>query len=387
VATPFSRTLRSLRAERSRSFLIGVTVVAILLSLWSAWFFLARVNLHEVSARGRLEVDRAPHPVASESVARVVEVRFELGDEVEAGDVLVVLDARAEQARLDEERARLAAYEVERQAVQSWIEAEREAIERAREALAARLEEARALQDETELAATLAEEEAARLERVEESGLSELEILRARTEAARKRAAARVAALAALRIEQEHREREGDRVAHLEELRREAAQLDGSVATTIEAIRRLEEEIERRIVRAPVDGTIGEVTDVRAGSVVVEGQRIASVVPHGELRAVAEFAPQDALGRIRTGQPARIRFVGFPWSQYGTVSATVSGVGSEARDGAVRVELSLPPDPETSIPLQHGLPVSVEVEVETLSPAELVLRAAGRLVASAGEAR
>jgi membrane fusion protein (multidrug efflux system) len=36
----------------------------------------------------------------------------------------------------------------------------------------------------------------------------------------------------------------------------------------------------------------------------------------------------------------------------------------------------------TSIPLQHGLPGSVEVQVEEVSPAVLVLRTAGQLAAS-----
>jgi membrane fusion protein (multidrug efflux system) len=66
--------------------------------------------------------------------------------------------------------------------------------------------------------------------------------------------------------------------------------------------------------------------------------------------------------------------------QFGTVSATVSGVSRELRDGMVRVELSLQPSADSKIPLQHGLPGSVEIEIERASPATLVLRAAGKLL-------
>jgi membrane fusion protein (multidrug efflux system) len=58
-------------------------------------------------------------------------------------------------------------------------------------------------------------------------------------------------------------------------------------------------------------------------------------------------------------------------------------VASEPQGGQVRVELSLGGAPAGRIPLEHGLPGVAEVEVERATPAELVLRAAGRLVAPA----
>jgi membrane fusion protein (multidrug efflux system) len=101
---------------------------------------------------------------------------------------------------------------------------------------------------------------------------------------------------------------------------------------------------------------------------------------------VAEFLPASAMGRIRPGQTARLRLEGFPWAQYGRLAGTVSSVGSEIRGGRVRVELAVRPNPASPIPLQHGLPGAVEVEVERLAPVSLVLRAAGRLVAGPGSA-
>jgi hypothetical protein len=59
----------------------------------------------------------------------------------------------------------------------------------------------------------------------------------------------------------------------------------------------------------------------------------------------------------------------------------VRRVASEVRDGRVRVELGVAPDAASRIPLQHGLPGTVEVQVERLAPATLVLRAAGKLLA------
>ena len=60
----------------------------------------------------------------------------------------------------------------------------------------------------------------------------------------------------------------------------------------------------------------------------------------------------------------------------------MSRLASEVRAGRVRVELDVLPS-DTEVPLQHGLPGTLEVEVERTSPLVLVLRAAGKMINSA----
>ena len=81
-------------------------------------------------------------------------------------------------------------------------------------------------------------------------------------------------------------------------------------------------------------------------------------------------------------------------SMRATVAASVTRVATEPLDGRIRVELGLDQEVTFPVPLQHGLPGTLEVEVERISPAALVLRAAGKAVsrtrpeaAAAGEAR
>ena len=69
-----------------------------------------------------------------------------------------------------------------------------------------------------------------------------------------------------------------------------------------------------------------------------------------------------------------MRLASFPWTQYGSLSAVVTRIAGEVRDGKIRVELTVRGDAPTSIPLQHGLPGTVEIEVEQVSPATLLLR-------------
>ena len=103
-------------------------------------------------------------------------------------------------------------------------------------------------------------------------------------------------------------------------------------------------------------------------------------MPQGRLAVVAEFPPAAAIGRIHRGQPARLRLQGYPWAQYGSIAAKVASVASEIRNGTVRVELEVSSAAQPNIPMQHGLPGAVEVEVEQITPIALVLRNAGKLL-------
>jgi membrane fusion protein (multidrug efflux system) len=232
------------------------------------------------------------------------------------------------------------------------------------------------------VAARAADEEAELFTRLQARALpSQLDALRAKAEAQKRQAAADTLRLAVSRAEGDHRTQESDRKAHLEGLRRDVTRLTGEMATATATVERLTHEIERRRIRAPMAGRLGEVAGLRIGSVVSEGDRLAAVVPYGELTVVADFPPPSALGRIRPGQSARLRLEGFPWTQYGSLAATVSRVASEVRNGHVRVELAIHPDWASPIPLQHGLPGTVEVQVERVALATLVLRTAGKLLA------
>lgn len=111
----------------------------------------------------------------------------------------------------------------------------------------------------------------------------------------------------------------------------------------------------------------------------LEVDTLGRVGPRGGFKVIANFPPA-ALGRLQPGQPARLRLHGYPWTQYGSLAATVARVEDEVQDGYVQVELAVNPDPASAIPLQDDLLGTVEVEVDRVSPATLVLRAAGQRI-------
>ncbi len=380
--------MSSLTADGFRRSLVGILLVAALLGAWATWFFLAQVTLYEVSATARLEVSEAAHLVEAPVAGRVRATYLLLGQEVQAGDVLVELEVDAQRLRLEEERTRLAALAPEPAVLRDEIRAEEAAQREEQQAGQLARDQAHARHREAEAAAQLGAQEAERMGRLfARAYVAELDLLRARAEARKQREAADAWRLEISRLEWDLRTRRSDRQARLQQLAREVTQLEGQLTATRIAIERLEYEIERRYIRAPVAGRLGEVTTLRVGAMVSVGARVGAVIPPGTLKVMADFLPSAALGRIQPGQPAQLRLEGFPWAQYGAVSATVASAANEVRDGQVRVELAVRSDAVPSSLLQHGLPGTIEIAVDHVSPAALVLRTAGLLLTVPGTSR
>lgn len=380
MASPFSRTLRSLEADGHRRSLLALVPAFLFLVAWAAWFLFAKVTLYEATESAWLAAEGEAHPVAALVGGRVSAVRAALGQRVKAGEVLAELEGEEQSSRLEEERARQAALTRQIAAIRQQIATGGQGLGEQRKATGAVAAEARSRVAEAEAASRLADQEAARQERLLAGGLvPAAEVERARSEAEQKRAAAESRRQELDRLLFGERTGESDRQGDLDELRRDLALLEGQAGAATATVRRLERDLSLRAIRSPVTGRIGQLAPVRVGSVLAPGAQLGSVVPEGGLKVIADFAPASALGRIRPDQPARVHLKGFPSIQYGHLPATVARIASEPRNGRIRVELDAHPAPGSRLPLQHGLPGTVEIEVERVTPAVLVLRTIGKV--------
>ena len=376
MAVAFSGTLRALQADRLPWKLAGLTSLLVLPAAL-AWMTFAEITLYEVSSSARLEVQGAPSSVATEVEGRVVLTNLQVGLQTAPGDILMVLDGEAVQRAMEERRQHITALRSRRTALSVEIEAAVQALESLAKARGLAFQEA-----EAQLVAAVARSQYARqsLERSlilsRQKAVAEDELEKKRAEADSAAALVQAAQLTITRGEQDRLADEKQRQAELARLRREAVELDGDAAVDEAMIKRLEYDLERRTVRANVAGRVEEVVPIRVGAVARPGEKLGTIVPPGDPRIIA-FVPVVAVGRIHPGQSARLRLDGFPWTQYGTLAATVSGVGSEASQGTIRVDLAVKSDRDSRIPLQHGQTGIVEIAVERTSPAILFLRAAG----------
>lgn len=354
-----------------------------LLAGWLVWLFGARVGVTEVSEQARVEVGAGGHELSAGLAGRVTGVRVGVGEVVHAGQVIVELDDRETRLVLTQTRAQLDSLRVVIVGREREIAAEREAVEAVERTAGAAAGEARARVDRALVAARLAETEAVDAEtmRAAEVG-TELEVRRTRSQAEQLHAETRELRSTGVR-ERFELDLEGrDRLATIVGIESEIAELELERVAARGRIAVLEAELERHRVRAPIDGFVGELAAIERGSWLERGERVGVIIPQGELEIVAEFPP-SAIGRVAAGQPALLRLTGFPWTQYGSVHAEVARVASEPRQGMIRVELTILAVP-TAIVLEHGLPGTLEVEVERTHPAALLLRAAGRRISGTG---
>lgn len=207
---------------------------------------------------------------------RVSEVRIDEGAEVEAGEVLVVLEADLLDRQIEGQRAAVA--EASAQADLTAAGPRSEARDRARIAWEA---------SKTDLG---------RLEALWNEGV----VGRADYD----RAVIQEATSRKHWEEANRGSRSQDRAAARSALDRQQAQLDY-----------LERQREELTVRAPVAGRI-EVFELRPGDLVAPHQPVATLLEPNELW-VRVYVPETRLGEVAVGQAARVRVDTFPQRDFG----------------------------------------------------------------------
>lgn len=378
----YAQTMRAFAAEQPRRAYVAWLGSGVAATAWLAWFCLAGVSVHATSDSARLEVAEAPSGIDAPVEGEVLSSALRLGAQVKKGDVLLETDARRETLELNEAELRLQATSAKIEALNAEIAARQTALQESESAAVDSRDAAEARARETRAAADYAAEEEKRINKLAANGVSP-RVTAQKAAAERKRLDAAAAALDAdlRRIQGEAKAEANAARADIERLNFEARALAGDVKASEAQIARLKLEIDRHVLRAPVSGRLADVASLHAGSFVPEGQRLGVIVPKGQVQVIAEFQPSPVLGRVETGQHAELHLDGFPWSQYGVLTATVRRVDSEVRDRFVRVELDIDPASAVNPIIQHGLPGSVTVEVEKVTPAILLLRAAGVMLA------
>jgi membrane fusion protein (multidrug efflux system) len=379
MAITFGRVNEALRIDNGLKSGAVLAGALLLLGAWSVWAFRARVTRYEISDTARLEVNSAAYPLQANVAGELVASHLNLGRQVEAGEILLELDSEEQLLSLAEQRTRLRSLQPQIAALRAQMKEDGAGRSDDQRILLFSREAANEQYRQAQVEAKQATDEADRAARLHAEGiLSDAEAQKAASEAASRRSAADALEVAMERLGPESAVRDRDRDVRLKQIGVEIAKLEADATNAAAAIYRLEEDLERRRIRAPISGKLGECAILRPGAHISEGQQLGVILPGGRLQVVAEFDPSAALGKVHPGQRAVVRLQGFPWAQFGVVPALVSHVAGDIRDGKVRVELAVLPQPHSRIPFQHGLPGTVEIEVERLSPAALVLRSAGQ---------
>ncbi len=377
----FSKTLRALRSDR---ILWNWAVLAVLglFPLVITWLFLARISVYEVSTSAWLEVLSAPQSLATAVEGKVLSSNLRLGLDVSVGDILVTLDDQNERRLLDEPEQSIIEARKRLTVLSEEFRTRQEVINALEKSIGLANDQAQSHLAMAETRYRRANQRVAREKSLSASNALSKEDLEASR--AEEETAAELVKSARQAIALGEQDRLAEKLlqqAELDALRQDRERLEGEIAAQEARLRLLGGELELRKIRSPVTGRVEEVVPFRLGAVVKAGEKLATIVPPGQTRLVAQV-PVIAVGRVHPEQTARLRLDGYPWTQYGTLAAKVTGVGTEASDGSIRVELEVLAEQNSKIPLQHGQTGIVEIEVERVSPALLILRAAGQQLAT-----
>ena len=373
----FARTWRMVAVAKLRAQSTSLVVLVILFAAWLVWLVLGRVSIYASSQQAHFEADHFPQPIQAAVDGVVVMCNLSLSQRVHEHEVLLSLDARTYELQLLEAQANLRSDETAIVSLESEIGAQ----QKARDAIARlvndsqRVGNARVAVSQT--AERFQQKEADVLKKLNEKELaSKLDQLHAESQNETTHAQVAASSAEAKQATSLQVATLYDRDVQISALNKLLTDAQSRRDVLLANIETTTYEVERRRVRATASGTLADISPCVAGMTVTPDRKLATLLPDSKVRVAAWFKPEDAVGRVQIGQSATLRVDNFPWTQFGTVGATVERVGSEPRDGLVRVELAVT-NPNPSIPIMHGLTGVTEIQIERISPFQLLLRTIG----------
>ncbi len=376
MADLFAITDRQLARDKASKQVLLLAISFLLAIAWMVWLFLARVALYATTAQARVQVAHGVYSVQAPVSGRVLRSYLEQGRKVEKGNLLVELAALPQTLRIQAVEMQRATLDVQLRNLQAQLAAQRQARAAERAADRFAIEQARASIAEAQDAAGLAQGELTKELALYRAGIASQEaFLRSQSDLKTKQIELQSARSSLDRTKREQLMNEGERQADIEALEGDVGRIKGEVAASGNTMLQIQNELGLHQIRASGQGRLDEVLNLKPGSYVREGDRLAVIVPKGRLQVVAYFQPSAAIGRIKRGETGRLRLQGFPWSRGAPVEAVVTSVGSEpVENGGVRVQLN-PWQPPMQ--LQDGMTGTLEVQVGRITPAAYLLRRAG----------
>lgn len=313
--------------------IVRVVLALTLLGVAAAWWFYFRqpaAPKEVIAVSGRIESDDAV--VAAKTSGRIREITVREGDHVKAGQVVAVLDDDQSKARVGQARSNVEQYEAKlrsaRQQIavlQAQLEQSRLGVSQSRMDAEGRVSQAQAhvASAEASLARAIADHKQARADaeryttladqgdapaREGEQARTTAEAHAAVVQAARKQVEAAQGALLAAKANLDNPAiRAAQSLSIEQQIRQAQSDIQSAEAEVSHSRAQLQEmEADRSDLQivAPFDGTVAT-RSAEPGEVVTPGTAIVTILNPGQVYLRA-FVPEGEVGRVRTGQLARI---------------------------------------------------------------------------------
>ncbi|WP_207485439.1 HlyD family type I secretion periplasmic adaptor subunit [Arenibaculum pallidiluteum] len=145
-----------------------------------------------------------------------------------------------------------------------------------------------------------------------------------------------------------------------EELLRRLSEQDQQITILSADLRKARERIARRMLVAPVDGVVSELSVHTLGGVVKEAEPLLKIVPDDDRLEVEALIPNRDVGFVQPGQHVVVKVDAFPYTRYGSIAGTVQSLSADAMG-------SSDPSPGAMRPDQTAYKARVALARETMN--------------------
>jgi multidrug resistance efflux pump len=375
MAINFSDTLASINQDLNQRNLIFSILLAALLLIWFCWFFWVPLSITK-QAKGSFDTGQSAIAITSAVDGRIERVGLVAGDFVNEGDFLIGINTEDEEKQIDVLQKALREEKLALKAIENSSASELQKLAIEHQSLAEKVKSLRAqlvnAQNQYDQQKSMVE-----LLQAATSAISKIEIQKEQLQLQKIHEHLLIVQQSLKTVQSEQQQSIKQQELLEASFAENTARQQSRIASLQADLTAQQQHSAHKIMRAPKSAQVAEVMPLQEGQWITAGTTLATLVPEGELRVVAEFDPVDALGYLHVGQTAKIQVDNFPWLQYGALTARVLQVNQAARDGNIRVLLEL--TGKQHWVLQPGMTAKVIIDVAALTPWELLLQSLGQI--------
>ncbi|HEY9673912.1 MAG TPA: HlyD family efflux transporter periplasmic adaptor subunit [Waterburya sp.] len=117
----------------------------------------------------------------------------------------------------------------------------------------------------------------------------------------------------------------------IKQLQAQIAELQAEITQSKKQINSLKFQLQQRLVRASVDGTIFRLPVPRGGAVLQPGEMIAQIAPKGVPLVLRAQMTSKESGFLRVGMPVKLKFDAYPFQDYGIIEGHLSSISPDSK--------------------------------------------------------
>lgn len=379
MAIAFEDSKRALEQQLStRLDIVHLVLLGFLASL-VVWAITGDIDVYRTSVKGTLKTQSGSQVLQPEVDGTIKQSYLELGAIVAKGDLLLQLDDQQAQLNLTKYINELEANKLQQAIMNEQQQLTLQKYQLLNETLQNEIKQTKAqLEQSNKVFSTQKNIQQGMEQLASSSAVAKMDLLKQNLEVVRAEAASKVHRISLDNKTRQLPANERERDLALSQINSRLTGLKDQAAQLQKAIDSARLEVAKYKLYATAKGEVVQLEPLSTGNKVAKGQKLATLSDGSQWMLQTRFKASDAIGHIATGQAARVLVDGFPWRQYGSLSATVSHVAKEGIDTHVEVQLKLNNNKDSRIPLTFGQPVTVEIKTETVSPIMLLLNAFDR---------